>query len=49
MFETGVQQQDKKVKNKSAAKHVSGNSVLTLDKDVNELQLTFEMFKDQLN
>ena len=27
----------------------SNNNFLTLDKDVNELQLTYEMFQDQLN
>ena len=30
----------------SFSKHRSENTVLTLDKDVNELQLTYDMFKD---
>ena len=41
MFETGQQSA-----RKTNTKLRSANTVLTLDKDVNELQMTFEMFKD---
>jgi len=50
MFETS--QQLPTQKNKSAVKSSNGmngrsdNNVLLLDKDVNELQFTFEMFRD---
>ena len=50
MFETS--QQLPTQKNKSAVKSSNGmngrsdNKVLLLDKDVNELQFTFEMFRD---
>ena len=40
MFET---------QNNAAAKKANNSNVLTLDKDVSELQLTYDMFKHQIN
>jgi len=47
----GVKQRKPVLGNKqaSAANDRSTNEVLTLDKDVNEMQLTFDMFKDCVN